>query len=334
MKVTPVSQGSGVPAASNVSQVSATTPDKIQRAKALAAGQALPEPQAAAQVSTGDAQVDKIKRIKMKTNASVFREGPPQTEVTPDPSPISDTPVEDPPVVETKPIDPEVAAFLKAKRALQVKEREIAEREKALEGKSHIKPEEYISKAELQANPLKIFESGLTYDQLTEAILNNQNAPVDVAKIRAEIKDEIKKDLLGEFGTRDQLAEQQVLNQITKDVLALTAQGDDFEAIRQAKAQSKVVNLIHRTYKETGEMLSEIEAAELVENQLIDEALPFAKIKKFQSRVNPEPTAQIPEAQRQNVKVMRTLTNRDNASPVMDKKQRAIAAFYGTLKKG
>lgn len=335
MKVTPVT-GSGVPAASNISLSTATPPDKIQRAKLIAAGQEVPET-SPNQPSSGDVQVDKIKRIRMKTNASVFREGPPEAQVTPEEpvaSPTTDTTVDDQEPAETRQIDPEVAAFLKAKRALQVKEREVADREKALEGKTQFNPEEYISKAELAANPLKVFEAGVTYDGLTEAILNNQNAPVDVQKIRAEIKEDIKKELLGEFGTRDQQAEQQVINQITKDILALTAQGEEFEAIRQAKAQDKVVKLIHRTFKETGEMLDETEAATLVENQLIDEALPFAKIKKFQSKINPEPTAQIPEAQRPNVKVMRTLTNRDNASPVMDKKQRAIAAFYGTLKKG
>jgi len=32
--------------------------------------------------------------------------------------------------------------------------------------------------------------------------------------------------------------------------------------------------------------------------------------------------------------VMRTLTNRDNAMPIMDKRARAIAAMQGTLKRG
>jgi hypothetical protein len=79
------------------------------------------------------------------------------------------------------------------------------------------------------------------------------------------------------------------------------------------------------------------EAAEIVENQLVQESLPFAKLKKVQSRLTPaqvEQVEKILDAPKSNVKVMRTLTNRDTAMPTMDRRARAIAAMQGTLKKG
>lgn len=351
MKITPLAQGTGVPAQSDSSLGKTADASKLARAKAIASGQQVDKVE-----PSGDPQVDRarasIKKIKMKTQFSTNRhEAPPAEE--PDPtepvvesliadgtiqSPTPDTNEQTQGTEETRPLSPQFAALAKTKRALQVKERELAQREEALKAQSPVNSADYISKADLIANPLKIFEAGLTYDQLTEAILNNPTAnAIDPIKLRAEIKEDIKKELLGEFSTRDQQAEAQVLADIKREAMAITAQGDDFEAIREARAQQTVVDLIHRTWKTTGEVMDVMDAAQLVENQLIDEAIPFARIKKVQSRLTPaqeQQIAQTPIAPKPNTKIMRTLTNRDNASPVMDRRARAIAAMNGTLKRG
>lgn len=335
MKVSPLAQGTGVPAQSN-GQLGQTSPTKIERAKAVAQGLDVPEQ------STGDHQVDRARRsIKMRTQRSTNRHEAPVEQVlepileTTD-IPIPNTNEEAEVVEETKPLSPQFAALAKHKRALQVKERELAQREEALKASAPAGQDAVI--ARLKANPLSVLqEAGVTYDELTEAILNNQSGQsIDPQALRNQIKEELKKELGEEFQTRDQQAEQQVLSEIRRDALALTAQGEQYEAIREAKAQQTVVDLIHRTWKSTGEVMDVTEAAELVENQLVEEALPFAKIKKIQSRLNPTPIeapAQIPVPQRANTKVMRTLTNRDTASPIMDKRARAIAAMEGRLKR-
>lgn len=347
MKVTPLAQGTGVPAQSEGSTGKSVDSSTRARAIAVASGQTPAQPVTeVSQPQSGDPQVDRIKRIKMKTQQSTNRhdvirtgeEVDPNTVIAPNvaESPIPDTKE---PVIgteETKPIDPQVAAIIKAKRALQI-ERAKLEQDKLEAQKSSFNPEEYVSKADLQANPLKVFEAGVSYDQLTEAILNNQSAPIDPVKLRNEIKEDLKKELLGEFSTRDTQAEQQVLADYSRQVNQLTAEGEKYEAIRHEKAQKQVVDLIHRTWKSTGEVLDVQDAADLVENQLIDEALPFAKIKKVQSRLTPQQEAvieQIVQQPKPNTRVMRTLTNRDNASPIMDRRARAIAAMNGTLKKG
>lgn len=344
MKVTPLAQGTGVPAQSESSIGRTADAGKMARAKAIAAGQDAPQEQPQ---SSGDPQVDRIttKRIKMRTQQSTNRhEVPVVEEINPqsnsqpvDKIPTDDTAVKVEGEEATKPIDPQLADLVRIKRALQVKERELAQREEAFKVQAGSVPAEDL-KAKLKADPLGVLqEAGVTYDQLTEAILNNQNAPIDPQKLRNEIKEDLKKELLGEFGTRDQQAETQVLGEINREVVNLTAQGDQYEAIRTAKAQKKVTDLIHRTWKETGEVMDVTEAAELVENQLIEDYTPFAKLKKVQSLLAPEQSAPVDkqvQPPRPGVKVMRTLTNRDNASPVMDRRSRAIAAMNGTLRKG
>jgi hypothetical protein len=335
MKISPI-VGTGVPSA-QVNGLEGSNHTRIERAKQIASGQTPIEEQ----IQTGNPQVDALnaRRIKMKTQVSTNRqdliEQPVVESLVEQSLDKLDTnePVEV--VEETKPLSPQFAALAKAKRALQVKEREIAEREAALKTQNPAGNEDLIAK--LKSNPLGVMlENGVTYDQLTEAIIAQQSgATPEINALKAEMK-ALKEDLSGQFTTRDQQAEQQVLADIKREAIQL-AKGEQFEAIREAKAENQVVELIHRTWKKTGEILDTQEAAELVENQLIDEALPFAKLSKVQKRLTPAQAAQV-EAQlpsnKPGTKIMRTLTNRDTASPIMDKRARAIAAMQGTLKKG
>lgn len=348
MKISPVAQGTGVPANS---QSTSPNSEKMLRAKAIASGQA-PEPGPVPRETTGDAQADRaLKKIRMRTQMSTNRHemqeplveqtGTVEPVETAPENPISDTGEPQGEVVEeTKPLSPQFAALAKAKRALQVKERELAQREAELSAKaSGPNLDEYVSKAELQANPLKVFDAGVTYDQLTEAILNNQSGFSPELK---QMKDEIralKEELTGQFTKRDQESEAQVLSQFKREADLITATGDEYATIREAKAQQTVVDLIHRTYKQTGEIMDIREALDAVENQLIEEALPFAQLKKVQSRLTPQQEAildqQPPMVPKPNTKVMRTLTNRDSAKPgPLDRRARALAAFAGTLKRG
>lgn len=347
MKITPVAAGGTISASAETAPV--RTPDKIERAKAIASGQFVET-----EKLTGDAQVDRIqnniKKIKMKTQVSTNRDDaiaePVVEAAPPTQNATSDVSEQVNGTEETRPIDPQVAAFVKAKRALQVKERELAEKEQALNAQQVFNPEEYVSKADLKANRLKVLlENGVTYDQLTEDILNNQSAAIDPVALRNQIKEELKTELTEEFVNRDQAAEQQVLADMTRETYALTAQGEQFEAIRESKAQKKVVDLVHKVWQngwpdkgyEKGHIMDITEAAELVENQLIEDFTPLARLKKVQSRLTPEQVQQVEKiltTPKDNVKVMRTLTNRDTATMPLDRRARAIAAFGGVLKRG
>ncbi len=341
MKISPLAQGAGVPAASDVGSPGRTaSPDKLARAKAIAMGETATPVE---QPSSGDPQVDKLKRIRMRTQVSTDRVEPVIEEVPEIVPQETESPKED--VVEqaevveaTQPLSPQFAALARQKRAFQIEKAAFAkEKAESLASKPNL--DDYISKAELKANPLRVFETGATYDQLTEAILNNPNAgSSEIAALKLEIQ-ALKEGLDTKFSERDQQSEKQVLSQMQRETELLTAQGEEYEAIREARAQKDVVDLIHRTWKETGEVLDVVEAANLVENQLIDEALPFARIKKVQSRLTPAQEQvleeQLAPTPKPGTKIMRTLTNRDSARPAStDRRARAIAAFTGQLRRG
>jgi Skp family chaperone for outer membrane proteins len=307
MNIKPLAQGTGVLPGDDSSQ--RTSSQRIAAAKAIAAGQERP-----AEVAPSSKAETSLKRLKMATKATP---GPalPQEAYQAQQESISQPAQSDGDVQASaeviKPLDPQAVALAKQRRALQVKEREIAEREKALASAPDWK-------STLKANPLSALQdAGLTYDDLTQAILSSQNSP-EIQQLRDELKS-LKDGVDKTLSERDAQAEQQVLNDIQRNINNLVAQGDTYELVRETQSQPTVKELIHRTWKSTGEVLSESEACALVETELLNDALKLAKLSKIQQKIAP-PT---PQPQ------MKTLTSRDGARPMLDRKARAMAAFYG-----
>lgn len=295
--------------------------DRLAAAKAIAAGE---NP---ISVTTDDPQVARaqanIRKIKMRTQVSTNRDYEqdiePETTGLSTESAISDTNVSEEAEV-TKPLSPQFAALAKQKRALQVKESELAKREEALKATPQ---EGGLDLKRLKADPLSVLqEAGVTYEQLTEEILNQGNS-LDPESLRKQIKEELKKEFTEEFSTRDAQAEQQVRAEIRKEINSLVVQGDDYELIRETRSQQDVDDLIYKTWQKTGEILDTKEACELVETELIEDSLKLARLKKVQGRIAPEP--QMPQQSQRGQ--FRTLTNKDNARPVSDRRARALAAF-------
>jgi hypothetical protein len=284
-----------------------------------------------------DKQVENVqnslRRIKMKTNYSTDRsidDGQvvePQVEATvEEPSTTPDASVATAEgSEEIKPLSPQFAALAKQRRALQVKEQQLIEREKALstQGQS---PDAIIQK--LKSEPLSVLkEHGVTYDQLTEAILNEQNGiSPEVTKLRAEIE-AMKADLNKNFTDRDQQQEEAALREMQREATFLAKDGETYEMIRDTNSIPDVMELIKRTYKTTGEVLDVSVAMEAIETELLEESLQAAQRRKVQERlkvgVQPQP----------GQKLIKTLTNRDSAAPILDRRSRAIAAMNGTLKR-
>lgn len=330
MKVTPIAQGSGVPGAQTNAQVGGqqqTSPERKAMALAKALGQM--------DVSQSDTPIDpelykqtqNVRRITMRTNRSTNRPIDPAPQI-PQVEPAAPTQEQTQPVVEaTQPISPQFAALARQRRALQVKESEIAARERAL---ADSQPQTDLV-AKLKADPLSVLqEAGVSYDDLTQAILNNQSGiNPEVQALKAKI-DALEKGLDTKLSERDQQAEQQVLGEMRKQINQMTAQGDEYEMIRATKSQPDVVKLIHEVWKKSGEVLDVDEAAKLVEDDLLEQVLSVAKVGKVQSKLTPLQQAVV-QAQPQRQQ-MRTITNRDAARPVLDRRARAIAAAMDTLK--
>jgi len=337
MNIKPIATGqaSGQPGA-NIGAVEvgrSSSSDKLNRAKSIASG----EPSLNIQPSDTpvDPQVERLQRkrtIKMQTNVS-----PDRIYNNPIDEPIESATVDDTvqaisATEDTKPISPQLAALARQKRALQVKERELAEREAKLTAAPANGSVVELSK--LEADPLSVLqEHGILtdsfYNALTEQLLTNQGNP-EILALKAEIK-ALKEGVDKQLSDRDSQTEQQVYADMQREATQLINQGDNYEMIRETNSMKDVMELIRRTWKSTGEVLDVQSACDLVENELLDEGLKIANIKKVQSKVSPSPASnqQLQPQQRQ----MRTLTNRDSAAPTMDRRARAIAAALGQLKK-
>ena len=96
----------------------------------------------------------------------------------------------------------------------------------------------------------------------------------------------------------------------------------------------KVVRLITQTYDKDGVLMTVEQAADEVENYLVEEnysmASKISKIKKrLQESATTEKTGQTQQTQRMN-----TLTNASASTRKLSSKERAILAFKGQIGKG
>ncbi len=271
-----------------------------------------------------------IRQIKMNVNATPLRYDPsgqvpgqpPQATATPD----NDGQAKAEEV--TQPLSPQYAAIARQRRALQVKERELADRERAFQQQSN--GSSGIDIAQLKSDPLRVLlDNGVTYEQLTEAVLANKSGyNPEVQQLKQQLK-ALEEGLDSKFSERDAQQEQQALAEMRREAQTLAQTGDTYELVRATNSVPDVMKLIERTYREHGEVLDVSEAMGLIEEELVKDGLRIAESKKMQARL----ASQVPQQQYQQPRQMRTLTNRDTATPPIDRRARAMAAFYGQLKK-
>lgn len=345
MKMTPVVAGAVASAPTPTNQGVST--DRKAAAKAAFLGEAHMEKSDTPTDPLTETRERNIRTIKMTTNASPDRpidlsaantEAPSQESTTESgaQSRISDINEETQDGEVQKPLSPQFAALAKQKRALQVKESEIRQREEALKAREADGTSGGRSSfiTEVKSNPLAILrEAGVSYDELTEAVLADQSGVTpeiqSLLHKQQEKIEALENQLNKGFTERDEFAVRQTLHEIKKETSRLINSGDDFELIRDMGAVDDVVSLIHENYKRTGEVMDTDEACKLIENELMLEGEKIIKAKKLQAKFAPQTQTQPAVMPRQ----MRTLTARDNASMPAGRRERALAAFYGTLKR-
>jgi hypothetical protein len=322
MKMSALPQG-GMPG-ENLAGTGPNT-NRIAAAKAIAAGES---PIAVTREQPIEKEKLDVKRIKMRTNVSPDRfDAALQEALSTETGAKADPSVPAQVVEDTKPLSPHVAALAKERRAIQRERMELEAKRKELAAQpSTTGTDELV--ARLKAKPMSVLqEYGVTYDQLTEAILSNSDGiNPEIQKLKEEIK-ALKEGVDKNFTDRDSASERQVLAEMQREATAMSASGDTFEMVREERAIPTVMKLIYKTYKDTGEVLDVSEAMSLVEDELLKDNLKRVKFKKIQSQLTPAPQ---PVQQRQNQ--MRTLTNRDSSSVGLSRRERAILAMKGQLK--
>jgi hypothetical protein len=341
MKVTPIRQGTAAIISTPNGQ--SASPEKIARAKAIVAGEPAPTPAEQRPETT----TEKLRKIRMKTNVTPgpreFPSGPVEAAPAPAAADIIDNVEPVPAAAEvTQPLSPQYAALAKQKRALQLKESALAAREEALKQSSDSTTDAKSLVERMKADPLGLLlENGVTYDQLTQEVLKGmEGGGPALTRVESELRKELKSlkeafDAQAKAQTENWTqAQTQELARMQKQAEQIIASDDAYQMIRDTKSQAEVSKLIKRVFNEEGEVLEVKDALDLLENDLLEESLKYARIEKVQRALKPEPVPQaVPPVEPQDGvrrQTMRTLTNRDSVYQApTSRRERMLAAALG-----
>jgi hypothetical protein len=240
------------------------------------------------------------------------------------------------------------AQAMKQEQAIKAREAALAAREAELAGKS-AEPDysNYISKDMLKQDALRaLAEANVSYEELTQQILNQGSMDPRAESMLKNMEGKIAK-LEAEIEKRDKAAQeaksaeyQNAVKQITNDVKKMVTLDPSYEMIKLTNSYKDVVELIEAKFKEDGTLLSNEEAAQMVEDYLVEEAERLAKASKIQKRLQPAASKQVQNAPvqqpaqkpSQTQPQIKTLTNSNSVSRQLTAKERAVLAFKGQLK--
>ena len=180
------------------------------------------------------------------------------------------------------------AALSRKEKALRQREaemesrfKEMEDRLKAYEEKENTKEPEIPLDYKLKRNPLEtLAELGLPYDKLTELALNDGKLTPEMQMeiMRRDLEDKYSKELesiRNDLLERDKKAEEQkyqdTINSYMSELTNFVNESDKYELIRANDAVDLVFDVVDNHYKETGNILSNEEAANLVESELEEE---------------------------------------------------------------
>lgn len=253
-----------------------------------------------------------------------------------------------------EPISPQYAVLARKEKALRAKaqaqdsaykakEAALMAREEAIKAKESEYQTGYVSKDKLQNDTWgTLTELGYTYEQLTQMALNQtQESPQSKAAIQAlraelqAIKDE-QSQIKNQSQEQQTRAYEQAVAQITRDAESLvSADPVAYEAIHKSGSVNEVVELIKATFKEENVLMTVEEAAQEIENYLVEQSLKYAsfdKVKKKLQPATPTPSEQPTKTTAQQPQPTKTLTNGMGASRQLSARERAILAFKGEKK--
>lgn len=260
------------------------------------------------------------------------------------------------PEATEKALSPQYAALARKEKALRSQVQQLKAQQAAFKAEqdafkatsqapsSSFDESKYIPKDRLKSETLAVLaEEGISYDEITNAILNRPSSDpamlAAIQKLENQIKAQADAQAKATKAQEDSQTQayKQAVHQITTDAKALVATDPAFEMIQGTGSVKDVVELIERTFKEDGILLSVEDAAKEVEEYLVEEAFKLTRLNKIQQRLKPAtptpeaPKQAAPEAKQQQG--MKTLTNAVGSSRPLTARERAILAFQGKLNK-
>lgn len=233
-----------------------------------------------------------------------------------------------------QPVSPQFQALAKKEAAIVKRQQELKRLEEELKGKQQQYSSWEEKKSKAKTNPLEALqELGLSYEQITQYILNDKKATPDMEV--ASVKDEIAK--IREEFERKQKEEREQIEQHTKaqqeqQIAQFKADLGDYIAENSEKYEclamegDDAVELIYDTirtdwqtklekYEEGGrigrppKVMSTEEASELVEKFYEEKADKFFSLKKFSSKYQKAESAEPQPGQAPQPQMPKTLNN-------------------------
>jgi hypothetical protein len=231
-------------------------------------------------------------------------------------------------------LSPQYVALARKEQALRKQLQEFKSQQEAWKQEQA----NYVSKKQLETDPLKtLADAGLTYDRLTELQLNQANPDPNQALLDKIAALEGRLASVDEqFTNRDKQAYDQALATIRRDTDLLISSDPAYEIIKATSSQPEVVKLIQRVFEEEGDILSVEEAAQLVEDQLVEdkssEISRLARLSKISKKLAPARPAQAMQQQAaQSQSPSKTLTNAQSTNKPLSAVERAILAYQNGL---
>lgn len=287
----------------------------------------------AADVQETASALAELAAAKMETGeVPVAAEAPPVAPETPGVA------AEAPPVEES---GPEPMAFRPTIPTAESKEfQELARRERAVreqtdqnkqmqqelaELRGEIRAGKGINEGDLREqarkDPLEFIKKyGLSYDDLTNTVLNGEKAPPDlelrheIGQLREEMA-AIKEAKNTEVAAQKETSEAQAYDKFIDEVHQFVeTNSDDYELVRLQGAQQLVGDVIRETFSATQRVLPYQEACQIVEDHLEQQVRNSMRSRKLRTAAPPIESV-TPAAEPKVPPRPKTLTNENTASP-------------------
>lgn len=226
--------------------------------------------------------------------------------------------------------------FAKKFAALSRKEKELKQKEAELENKLKEFQSADTLREQLKQNPVKMLEEmGITYQDITEMVLNEGNPTPEmlINKMKSEYEEKLE-SLRNEY-LEDKKAEEEakynaVIENFQQEIVEHVNSNEDYELIRAQDRADLVYDVIEEHYEETGRVLEINEAADAVEQYLLQEAKKLLKVKKLGGQLSDEEQQQLDDSglenpsQKSEEKKSVTLTN-NQTTTVPNRRERALS---------
>lgn len=242
--------------------------------------------------------------------------------------------------------DPRLDQLAKRERAFRNQQRQFQQEQQAFKSeqeKLKSAPPDTSWKDRLKKDFINVAaEAGLSHDEIANQLMNRTPESMDIKAMKSYISSLEAKinDGLKQVTDTQSKAYDQALKQVARDVKIETQGNEAYELINSkgTVGQDAVLEYIKSTYEEDGILLTANEAAQEVEDFLLEEATALAKLKKVQAKLAP-PAAKEEAGQKTQSQKTQTLTNQattstpSGKSDAKQRRERAILAMQGLLNK-